>query len=132
MIILSVPTVTIVTPPIVQSCRWICASSLSYAVAVMKTLSLILVVMAGLSTEAIAQPRPLSLAMSCGQARSLVANRGAVVLGRGRYTYDRYVSSQAFCLRNEYVRAAWVPMADTLQCPIGYTCVDDPPWLFDR
>jgi hypothetical protein len=105
---------------------------LFYVVAAMKTLSLILIAMAGLSTEAIAQPRPLSLAMSCGQARSLVANRGAIVLGTGRYTYDRYVSSQAFCLRNEYVRPAWVPTADTPQCPVGYTCVDDPPWFFDR
>jgi hypothetical protein len=134
-IILSVPTVTpltIFTPPAVQSCRWSCASSLSCAVAAMKTLSLILIAMAGLATEAIAHPRPLSLVMSCGQARSLVASRGAIVLDTGRYTYDRYVSSQAFCLRNEYVRPAWVPTADTPQCPIGYTCVDDPPWFFDR
>ncbi len=134
-IILSVATVmplTIVTPLTVQCCRWICASSLSCAVAAMKTLSLILIAMAGLATEAIAQPRPSSLAMSCGQARSLVANRGAIVLGTGRYTYDRYVSSQVFCLRDEYVRPAWVPTADTPQCPVGYTCVDDPPWFFDR
>jgi hypothetical protein len=96
----------------------------------MKRLGLILLTATILATGALAQPRPSSLAMSCGQARSLVAYRGAVVLGTGRYTYDRYVNSQGFCLRSQYTRAAWVPTADTLQCFVGYTCVDDPDWFF--
>jgi hypothetical protein len=83
-----------------------------------------------LATGALAQPRPSSLAMSCGQARALVAYRGAVVLGTGRYTYDRYVNGQGFCLGGQYTRAAWVPTADTPQCFVGYTCVDDPDWFF--
>jgi hypothetical protein len=43
---------------------------------------------------------------------------------------DRYVSSQAFCLRGEYAWPAWVPSADTRDCPVGYTCRSDPPWPF--
>ena len=68
--------------------------------------------------------------MSCGQAAHLVASRGAVVLSTGQYTYDRYVRSQAFCFHAEYIRPAWVPTADPPQCPVGYTCVTDPPWEF--
>ncbi len=97
----------------------------------MKRLSLLLAASTVIATGALAQPRPLTPLMSCGQASQLVASRGAIVLGTGRYTYDRYVSSQAFCLRTEYVRPAWVPTADAPQCFVGYTCTDDPPWLFD-
>jgi hypothetical protein len=83
-----------------------------------------------IATAAFGQPRPQTPTMSCGQARHLVATRGAIVLGTGRYTYDRYVSGQEFCLVGEWVWPAWVPSADTPQCPVGYTCKTDPPWLF--
>jgi hypothetical protein len=96
----------------------------------MKRLSLILAASTLLSGGALAQPRPLTLAMSCGQANHLVARRGAIVLSTGRYTYDRYVRNQAFCFPTQYVRPAVVPAADTPQCFVGYTCTDDPPWLF--
>ena len=100
-------------------------------VTAMKKLGFILVALAALPTLATAQPRLVSIRMSCGQASHLVASRGTVVLGTGRYTYDRYVSSQAFCLPTQSIRAAWVPTADTQRCFVGYTCVDDPPWFFD-
>ena len=83
-----------------------------------------------IATGALGQPRPQTPAMSCSQARYLVASRGAIVLGTGRYTYDRYVSGQAFCLRGEYAWPAWVPSTDTRDCPVGYTCRGDPPWPF--
>jgi hypothetical protein len=84
----------------------------------MKTASLTLIVAIALSTGAVAQTRPLTLGMGCGQARALVTSRGAVVLSTGQNTYDRYVSSGAFC--------QWGLSA------VGYTCVPNPPdigWL---
>ena len=69
-----------------------------------------------------AQPRPSTLAMSCGQAAGLVASRGAIVLGTGVHTYDRFVSDARFCLRTETTEPVWVRAADTLQCFVGYRC----------
>ena len=73
-------------------------------------------------TSAVAQPRPSSVQMSCGQAAGLVASRGAIVLGTGGYTYDRFVADQRFCLRTETTLPAWVPTRDTPQCFVGYRC----------
>lgn len=76
--------------------------------------------------------RPSTLGMSCRQAQSLVASRGAVVLSTGRHTYDRFVASGGFCLSGEYADAAWAPTRDTAHCPLGYTCKGwPPPWLDD-
>jgi hypothetical protein len=74
------------------------------------------------ATATVAQPRPSTLNMSCGQARAIVASRGAAVLSTGTYTYDRFVSSRNFCEFNEVLEPVWVPSADTPQCPIGYRC----------
>jgi hypothetical protein len=71
---------------------------------------------------AFAQPRPSTPAMSCNEARTLVAASGAVVLGTGVHTYDRYVSSRNFCEMDEVLEPAWVPTTDTPQCPVGYRC----------
>jgi hypothetical protein len=79
------------------------------------------------ATSAIAQPRPSTLAMSCGQAAGLVASRGAIVLGTGGYTYDRFVSDARFCLRSERTEPVWVPAADTSQCFVGYRCKEKDP-----
>lgn len=98
----------------------------------MKTVCLTLVATLLLTTGAVAQTRPLTLRMGCGQAKALVASRGAVVLSTGQNTFDRYVSSGAFCLSGEFARPAWVPTADDPQCAIGFTCVPTPPdigWL---
>ena len=75
-------------------------------------------------TSAVAQPRPSTLAMSCGQAESLVASAGGIVLGTGGFTYDRFVAHRGFCLRTESDEPAWVPTADTPQCFVGYRCRD--------
>jgi hypothetical protein len=69
-----------------------------------------------------AQPRPMTPSLTCNQARGLVFSRGAIVLGTGTYTYDRYVSDGRFCLRNEMTELAFVPTRDTPQCPVGYIC----------
>jgi hypothetical protein len=76
--------------------------------------------------------RPSTLAMSCQQAQSLIAKRGAVVMSTGRHTYDRFVASEGFCLHGEYADTAWVPTRDASRCAIGYTCKTwPPPWLDD-
>jgi hypothetical protein len=74
------------------------------------------------ATSAVAQARPSSVAMSCRQAAGLVASHGAIVLGTGGYTYDRFVADQRFCLRSEVTVPAWVPSGDTPQCFVGYRC----------
>ncbi len=84
-----------------------------------------------LVTSAAAQPRPSSVDMTCGQAAGLVAARGALVLGTGGYTYDRYVRHRGFCLITEVTKPAWVPTRDTPQCFVGYRCIESNP-LFDR
>jgi hypothetical protein len=78
--------------------------------------------MSALVSSAMAQPRLSTTAMSCNQAAGLVASRGAVVLGTGGYTYDRFVSDHRFCLRTETTDPAWVPAGDTPQCFVGYRC----------
>ncbi len=71
---------------------------------------------------ALAQTRPDSLRMSCEAARRMVSERGAVVMGTGPDIYDRYVSTQAFCQRDEYTDPVWLPSTDSRQCFIGYRC----------
>jgi len=97
----------------------------------MKAMALTLALTA-FATGAVAQPRPSTLNMSCGQARGVVASRGAVVLSTGRFTYDRYVIDRNFCEINETIEPVWVPTADTPQCPIGYRCRDADLDFFDR
>jgi hypothetical protein len=97
----------------------------------MKTLVLSLAVVLAAATGAAAQPRPSSVAMSCQQAAGLVASQGAIVLGTGGYTYDRFVTDRRFCLRSETTEPAWVPARDTPQCFVGYRC-KEADRMFDR
>ena len=73
----------------------------------------------------VAQPRASTLNMTCAQARVEVARRGAVVLGTGRDTYDRFVANRSYCEINEQLEPVWVPTRDVPQCPIGYRCTDN-------
>ena len=75
-----------------------------------------------MGSGALAQSHPLTLRMSCNQARSLVAAQRAIVLNTGLTTYDRYVAGGQ-CLLGEVMEPAWIPTADTPQCPVGYRCV---------
>jgi hypothetical protein len=89
----------------------------------MKQLLLAAIMSVG-ATAVGAQPRPSTTAMSCGQAAGLVASRGALVLGTGGGTYDRFVSDGRFCLATEETEPSWVPTADNRQCFIGYHCIE--------
>jgi hypothetical protein len=80
------------------------------------------VAIAGCATGALAQSGPTTLAMSCAQARGIVAAQGAAVLRTGPMTYDRYVRGSGFCALQETAQPAWVRTADVVQCPIGAVC----------
>ena len=71
---------------------------------------------------AIAQSRPSTLTMPCGQAAATVATYGAVVMTTGQHTFDRFVAHQGFCLPGEYADRATAPTLDSPSCAIGYTC----------
>lgn len=79
-----------------------------------------------------AQGRASTVNMSCAQAQSIVARSGAVVLGTGGNTYDRFVNSRAFCTPSEVTKPAWAPTADVRQCFIGYRCEEFSHDIFGR
>ena len=90
----------------------------------MKTVLLSLTIALSIATSAVAQPRPSTVNMSCRQAAGLVASRGAIVLGTGGYTYDRFVRDRSFCQVTEVTEPVWVPAGDTPQCLVGYRCIE--------
>lgn len=73
---------------------------------------------------AFGQVQGSSTSLTCGQAAGLVRARGAVVLGTGGYTYDRFVSDRRFCQPTEGVRPAFAPTRDNPACFVGYTCYE--------
>jgi len=87
---------------------------------------------ATVTSGALAQSRPSTLDGPCIASQRLVAARGAVVLGTGPNTYDRFVRDRTFCLASEYTETAYAPAADTPQCFIGFRCVAGPRELFNR
>lgn len=76
------------------------------------------------SASAFAQGRPNSVNMTCAQARGAVASAGALVLGTGGATYDRYVSNRSFCTPSEVTDPGFAPTVDNPQCLVGYLCVE--------
>jgi hypothetical protein len=83
------------------------------------------------ATPTLARERASTTAMTCKAANALVTQRGAVVLGSGGSSYDRYVRSETLCPTGLYGRAAFVPTRDNPQCYIGYYC-SGMPEFFDR
>jgi hypothetical protein len=77
---------------------------------------------AGFATGAGAQSGTTTPAMTCAQARGIVASQGAAVLRTGPATYDRYVRDGSFCVLQETTRPAWVKTADVAQCSVGGVC----------
>jgi hypothetical protein len=71
-----------------------------------------------------AQPRPSTTTMTCAEATRLVSSRGAILLGTGGQTYDRFVADRSFCEITEYVRRGLAPTRDVPQCLIGYRCYE--------
>ena len=80
--------------------------------------------MAALSSVAVAQSRPSTTAMTCSQASAYLASQGAAVMGTGGFTYDRFVTSRAYCEPTQTTRTAFVATADDRACAIGFTCIE--------
>ncbi len=78
------------------------------------------------ATGAQAQTRPSTVGQPCGVSQRLVQTYGAIVLGTGGYTYDRFVRDGNFCEINEYTDPAYVPSLDTPRCFVGYRCKAGP------
>ncbi len=66
--------------------------------------------------------RPDLRRMSCAQAQAMVAQRGAVVMTTGQYTYQRFVAGPRWCDRWEVVRPEVARTRDTQSCVVGYIC----------
>lgn len=84
-----------------------------------------------LGSSSQAQPRPSTVTMPCGVSSQLVMSRGAIVLGTGGYTYDRFVRDVSFCEVGEYTQPAFVPSLDTPKCFVGYRCRTGPRDFWD-
>lgn len=93
---------------------------------------IVLAVLLSLAATASYAQRPATQAMSCSQAQSLVAHRGAVVLSTGRHTYDRFVKSRYYCATGEWAYTGVAPTRDTGSCTLGYVCKSAPPLWHDR
>jgi hypothetical protein len=60
--------------------------------------------------------------MSCAEAHAFVASQGAVVLGTGQFTYERYVGTPGYCLVGEIAEGGFAPTQDNPQCHVGWIC----------
>lgn len=79
------------------------------------------------ASPAAAQTRPSSTAMTCQQTIRLVQAKGALVLGTGGMTYDRFVRDRSFCEPTEIAKRAFRPTLDNPNCLIGHTCYEPGP-----
>ena len=70
----------------------------------------------------LAEPLRQTTSLRCAEASALVASSGAVVLGTGPHTYERFVAGRGCGRASE--EPAWVAASDTSQCFIGYRCRD--------
>jgi len=76
-----------------------------------------------LSAQAVvAQPLRQTTSLRCRDAAALVASSGAIVLGTGPHTYERFLAGAGCGMGSE--APAWVAASDTPQCFIGYRCVN--------
>src|SRR4051812_46133070 len=78
--------------------------------------------LSAIAAGALAQARPQSTRMTCRQAAGMVYASGALVLGTGVHTYDRYVRDRSFCAITEVIEPAFAPTLDNPACFVGYTC----------
>jgi hypothetical protein len=69
-----------------------------------------------------ASARPSTLSMTCREAQSIVASKGAVVMSTGPHTYARFVAIVGYCMTAEWGYPATAPTKDTPSCQLGYTC----------
>jgi hypothetical protein len=82
----------------------------------------LLAVALSVAASAAQAERPSSLDMTCGEARDLVRSSGAIVLGTGGQTYDRFVAHPSYCLQGEEAYGGWTRTLDEARCPVGLVC----------
>lgn len=75
-----------------------------------------------MSSAALAQSRPSTVNMSCAQAQATVKSAGAIVLGTGGFSYDRFVRNDGMCARDEMGVPTWAPTRDVALCVVGFVC----------
>lgn len=81
-------------------------------------------ILASVTTTAMAQAGPPTSQRTCSANRQLVMRDGTVVLDTGPSTYARFVRSGAECTVDQFPEPAWVPSSNNPQCFIGYRCKD--------
>lgn len=62
--------------------------------------------------------------LTCAQASAAVQANGAAIIHTGPHLYDRYVSNESYCGRDQYAKPAWIRTSDSEACFVGYTCAD--------
>ena len=67
------------------------------------------------------EARPLTLAMTCDEAKEQVNSAGAVVFDTGPHMFERFVSGEWFCMPDEHAAYGGAPTNDTDDCPL-YVC----------
>ena len=77
---------------------------------------------AALCVATVAQARPYTPDMTCGEAANTVSVNGAIVMDTGPNTYDRFVVSRAYCTPHEIVKIAYANTVNNSHCQVGYTC----------
>lgn len=70
----------------------------------------------------VAQARLDTRTLTCAQVNALVAQEGQVMLNTGPNTFDRFVSENGFCDRDQVLQPRVVQASDTAQCPVRWTC----------
>lgn len=85
--------------------------------------------LAFLALTPLAQARPDLRQMSCKEAQQTLIRNGAVVFTTGRNTYDRFVTSRAYCDSWEDAVPAYQQTRDNAQCQVGFQCKEP---LFGR
>lgn len=91
-------------------------------------LTLAIILNAGMAA---AQTRPSTVSRPCAASQRDVQVNGAIVLGTGGYTYDRFVRDRSFCEFNEGLDPAFVVSRDNQACFIGYRCKNQATWFDD-
>ncbi|KZL23900.1 hypothetical protein [Pseudovibrio sp. WM33] len=93
----------------------------------MKKIALTLSVLSLVSVASVAQamnaPRTNTTDLTGSQVKSLVQEKGAIILSTGPGLYDRYVANGSYCSPSEETQRAYVVTKDSNHSLIGYTCV---------
>ena len=61
--------------------------------------------------------------LSCDQAKSLVQERGSVVMTFTATTYDKIVKNRWFCDIGDDTKSFFTPTADNPRCLVGKKCI---------